>query len=221
MSLVEGGLPYFVGRSEKDICADLEYAMRRYGADRQGFENLGIIVASGFNSASCHHMPTDRKLRKKETLLIDWGAELDGYRSDITRTLFMGSVSDKMADIYRTVQEANRVGIAAIKAGVRCQTVAVKSWNVVRDAGYGETIRHGLGHGLGMNVHERPGFGNGVVSPNAKDVVLRKNMVLTVEPGIYYDGFGGVRIEDDIVVTAKGCKCLTTFPRDLDDVIIK
>jgi Xaa-Pro aminopeptidase len=133
----------------------------------------------------------------------------------------MGGVSDKMADIYNTVKKANAVGIAAIKAGVRCQTVAVKAWNVVREAGYGETIRHGLGHGLGMNVHERPGFGNGITARNAKDVVLRKNMVITVEPGVYYDGLGGVRIEDDVVVGAKGCRCLTSFARDLEDVIVQ
>ena len=220
MELVNGGLGYFVGKSEKRIAADLEYAMRMLGADRQGFENMGIIVASGPNSASCHHMPTMRKVRKGEPLLIDWGAELDCYRSDITRTLFMGSVPNKMVDIYETVLAANSAGIAAMKPGVRCQTVAKKAWDVVKDAGYGETIRHGLGHGLGMNVHERPGFGNGTIPRNGKDVVLRKNMVLTIEPGIYYDGLGGVRIEDDVAVTAKGRNCLTTFPRKLDEIIV-
>ncbi len=218
--LVDGGLNYFVGRTEKRIAADLEYAMRKLGADRQGFAINGIIVASGPNSASCHHMPTTRKIRKGEPLLIDWGAELDCYRSDITRTLFMGSVSDRMADIYNTVKAANAVGVAAMKPGIRCQSVAKKAWDVVRDAGYGETIRHGLGHGLGMNIHERPGFGNGVIRKDVKDVTLRKNMVLTIEPGIYYDGLGGVRIEDDVVVTAKGRKCLTSFTRDLDAVIV-
>jgi len=221
MELIQGGLSYFVGKTEKQIAADLEYAMRRLGADRQGFENMGIIVASGPESASCHHMPTMRKIRKGETLLIDWGAELDCYRSDITRTLFMGSVPKKMVDIYETVLAANTVGIAAMKPGVRCQTVAKKAWDVVKDAGYGETIRHGLGHGLGMNVHERPGFGNGTIPRNGSDIVLRKNMVLTIEPGIYYDGLGGVRIEDDVVVTAKGRNCLTSFPRALKDVIVK
>lgn len=219
--LVNGGTKYFVGKSEKQIAADLEYAMRNNGADRQGFELNGIIVASGPNSASCHHLPSNRKVRRREPLLIDWGAELDGYRSDITRTLFMGSVPQKFVDIYETVLESHKAGALAMKAGVHCQTVAKSAWDVVRDAGYGETIRHGLGHGLGMNVHERPGFGNGIKPRNGKDVVLRKNMVMTIEPGIYYDEFGGVRIEDDYVVTAKGCERLNSFPRHLDKMIVK
>ena len=219
--LMKGGRKYFVGRSEKSIAADLEYAMRRLGADRQGFGAQGSIVASGANSASCHHMPTDRKVRKGETLLIDWGAELDGYRSDITRTLFIGRVPPKMVDIYETVFKANAVGIAAIKAGVRCQTVAKKAWAVVRDGGY--DVRHGLGHGVGLQIHEKPGFGNGIVprSGAKKDVTLRSNMIMTVEPGIYIDGLGGVRIEDDIVVRKGGRDCLTTFPRKLEDAIVR
>jgi Xaa-Pro aminopeptidase len=221
LELVSGGAKYFIGKSEKQIAADLEYAMRNFGADRQGFENMGIIVASGANSASCHHMPTGRKVRKGDTLLIDWGAELDGYRSDITRTLFIGKAPGKrMTDIYETVLAANAAGVAAMKPRVRCQSVAKTAWDVVKNAGYGETIRHGLGHGLGLNVHERPGFGNGSLPRNGKDVALRSNMVLTIEPGIYYDGFGGVRIEDDVVVTPKGRKCLTSFPRNLNDVIV-
>jgi len=217
--LVKGGCKYFIGKSEKQIAADLEYAMRCRGADRQGFGLNGIIVASGPNSASCHHMPTNRKVRKGEVLLIDWGAELDGYRSDITRTLFMGGVKDRMADIYNAVYEANKAGISAMKAGVKCQTVAKKSWDVVRAAGYPD-VRHGLGHGLGLDIHERPNFGSGVIVKGAKDITLRKNMVMTVEPGLYFDGFGGVRIEDDIVVLQGGCDCLTSFPRRLKDVIV-
>jgi len=219
--LVNGGLGYFIGKTEKQVAADLEYAMCRFGADRQGFELNGIIVASGPNSASCHHLPTSRKIKRREPLLIDWGAELDGYRSDITRTLFMSSVSKKFVDIYETVLAAHNAGVAAMKAGVHCQTVAKVAWDVVKEAGYGETIRHGLGHGLGMNVHERPGFGNGTKPRNGKDVILRKNMVLTIEPGIYFDGLGGVRIEDDIVVTAKGRERLNSFPRHLDKMIVR
>lgn len=219
--LVNGGLKYFIGKTEKQIASDLEYSMRSLGADRQGFELNGIIVASGPNSASCHHLPSNRKVHRHEPLLIDWGAELDGYRSDITRTLFMGNVPSKFIDIYETVLAAHKAGVAAMKAGVHCQTVAKAAWDVVRDDGYGDKIIHGLGHGLGMNVHERPGFGNGIKPRNGKDVVLRKNMVMTIEPGIYYDGLGGVRIEDDYVVTAKGCERLNSFPRHLDKMIIR
>lgn len=219
--LVNDGLEYFIGKTEKRIAADLEYTMRKFGADRQGFEFNGIIVASGSNSASCHHLPTSRKIRMNEPLLIDWGAELDGYRSDITRTLFMGSVSERFRELYEVVLATHNAGVAAMRPGVHCQTVAKTAWEVIKEAGYGDTIRHGLGHGLGMNVHERPGFGNGTKPRNGKDVVLRKNMVLTIEPGIYYDGFGGIRIEDDILVTAKGHKRFNSFPRELDKVIVK
>ena len=219
--LVNGGLSYFIGKTEKQIAADLEYAMRSLGADRQAFEMNGIVVASGSNSASCHHLPSSRKVCRNEPLLIDWGAELDGYRSDITRTHFMGSVPCEFVDIYETVLAAHKAGVATMKAGVHCQTVAKAAWDVVIDDGYGDKIIHGLGHGVGLNIHERPGFGNGIKPRNGKDVVLRKNMVMTIEPGIYYDGLGGIRIEDDYVVTAKGCERLNSFPRHLDKMIIR
>ena len=219
--LVNGGLSYFIGKTERQIAADLEYAMRSLGADRQAFEMNGITVASGPNSASCHHLPSNRKVCRDEPLLIDWGAELDGYRSDITRTHFMGSVPKKFVDIYETVLAAHKAGVTAMKAGVHCQTVAKAAWDVVIDGGYGDKIIHGLGHGVGLNIHERPGFGNGIKPRNGKDVVLRKNMVMTIEPGIYYDGLGGIRIEDDYVVTAKGCERLNSFPRHLDKMIVR
>lgn len=220
LELTGRGLGYLVGKTEKALAAELEYLMRQMGADRQGFPFNGIIVASGPNSASCHHQPTARKIRRNEPLLFDWGAERDGYRSDITRTLFTGSVPGRFEEIYGLVLKAHDVGVAAMKPGVRCQTVAKKAWGVIRDAGYGETIRHGLGHGLGMDVHERPGFGNGIKPRDGANPPLRKGMVLTIEPGIYYRGEGGVRIEDDILVTAKGRKRLNRLSRKLEDMVI-
>jgi Xaa-Pro aminopeptidase len=220
LELTGRGLGHIVGKTEKHLAAEFEYIMRQGGADRQGFPFNGIIVASGPNSASCHHRPTTRKVRRDEPLLFDWGAELDGYRSDITRTLFTGTVSERFREIYNTVLAAHDVGVKAMKPGVRCGTVAKTAWDVVRDAGYGETIRHGLGHGLGMDVHERPGFGNGTRNELRK-IRLRKNMVLTIEPGIYFKGEGGVRIEDDIVVTATGRRRLNRLPRDLDSMILQ
>jgi len=214
------GLRYIVGKTEKQLAAELEYIMRQGGADRQGFPFNGIIVASGPNSASCHHQPTTRKVRRDEPLLFDWGAELDGYRSDITRTLFAGAVSERFREVYKVVLGAHNAGVNAMKPGVRCGTVAKTAWDVVRAAGYGETIRHGLGHGLGMDVHERPGFGNGTRN-ELRNVRLRKNMVMTVEPGIYFKGDGGVRIEDDVAVTATGRRRLNRLPRDLDSMVLR
>jgi len=220
LELVGRGLGYLVGQTEKTLATELEYLMRGMGADRQGFPMNGIIVASGPNSASCHHQPTTRKIRRNEPLLFDWGAELDGYRSDITRTIFTGSVPGRFEEIYNLVLKANEAGVAVLKPGVRCQTVAKSAWGVIRDAGYGETIRHGLGHGLGLDVHEQPGFGNGLTLRDGKNPVLRKGMVVTIEPGIYYKGEGGVRIEDDLLVTAKGRTRLTRLTRKLADLVI-
>ncbi len=220
LDLTGRGSGYIVGKTEKQLAAELEYIMRQGGADRQGFPFNGIIVASGPNSASCHHQPTTRMVRRNEPLLFDWGAELDGYRSDITRTVFTGSVSERFRDIYNVVHAAHDAGVNAMKPGVLCGSVARTAWDIVRDRGYGDTIRHGLGHGLGMDVHERPGFGNGTRN-ELRQVRLRKNMVLTVEPGIYFKGEGGVRIEDDVVVTANGRRRLNRLPRDLDSVILR
>ncbi len=218
--LTNRGLSFFIGKSEKAIATELEYLMRQCGADRQGFPLTGTIVASGANSASCHHMPTDRTIRLNEPLLIDWGAELSGYRSDITRTLFTGSVPGRFEEIYNTVLHAHNTGVEAVRPGVHCHTVARKGWGVIRDAGHGETIRHGLGHGIGLEIHERPGMGNGITPKGAKSPVLKKGMIITIEPGIYYKGEGGVRIEDDILVTSSGYKRLNALPRKLEDVII-
>ncbi len=214
------GLRYVVGKTEKDLAAELEYLMRQRGADRQGFPATGIIVASGPNSASCHHLPSSRKVKNNEPLLFDWGAELDGYRSDITRTLFTGSVPGRFEELYKLVLEAHNTGVGAMRPGVSCNTVAKKAWDVIRDAGHGDTIRHGLGHGLGLNVHERPGFGNGITPRNGCSPRLRKGMIMTIEPGIYFKGEGGIRIEDDILVTAKGARSLNKLSRGLEDMIL-
>ncbi|MBL7076241.1 MAG: aminopeptidase P family protein [Kiritimatiellae bacterium] len=218
-SMLEEGLHAFLGRTEKRLAAELEYRMRLLGADKQAFPDGGIIVAGGPNSASCHHAPTDRKVRRGEPLLFDWGAELHGYRSDITRVLFMGSPRPKLAEIYDLVLRANREGTAAIRPGVALHTVARRAWDVIRDGGYGDNIRHGLGHGLGLNVHEQPTMGNGARQTTGL-TRLRTSMIVTVEPGIYLKGLGGIRIEDDVRVTARGHECLTRFPRAIEDVIL-
>ncbi len=218
-SMLTEGIHAFLGHSEKRLAAELEYRMRLLGADRQAFPGNGIIVAGGANSASCHHEPTERKVRRGEPLLFDWGAELHGYRSDITRVLFPGTPRPKLAEVYNLVLRANRVGVAALRPGVTTHTVARRAWDVIRDGGYADNIRHGLGHGLGLNIHEAPKLGTGARPANGA-VRLRSNMIVTVEPGIYLKGLGGIRIEDDVRVTAHGHECLTRFPRAMEDMII-
>ena len=221
LEVVARGARQLIAMTERELASELEYRMRQLGADRQGFPDNGIIVASGPNSASCHHVPTNRKPRKGEPLLFDWGAELDGYRSDITRTVFLGKPEDTLRDVYEVVERANAVGRRAVRPGVACDTVARQSWDVVRDAGWGDEIRHGLGHGVGLEIHELPRFGNGSAGGGNRSVRLRRNMVITIEPGLYLQGLGGVRIEDDVVVTAKGRSVLTTLPRGYESAIVR
>lgn len=219
--LTAQGVAYLMSRTERHLAAELEYRMCMLGADRQAFPYNGIIVASGPNSASCHHFPGSRKPRRGEPLLFDWGAEKDGYRSDITRVVFMGEPDNRMREIFGVVSAANAAGIRAIHAGARCSEVSEAGWNVVREAGFGDHIRHGLGHGIGLEIHEPPGLGSGgsqAASPEAAR--LEANMVVTVEPGIYIEGKGGVRLEDDVRVTANGRKVLSALPTDLASAIL-
>ncbi len=219
-ALLAQGTGYLLRHTERELAAELEFRMRMLGADRQAFPG-GIIVASGPKSASCHHEPTGRKVRRGETLLFDWGAEYGGYRSDITRTIFVGPPSDKMRHVYETVQEANAAGVAAVRAGATSRRVADAGWDVVREKGYGDLIRHGLGHGIGLDVHEEPGIGAGGSQPSSGDTRLRKGMVVTIEPGVYLDGIGGVRIEDDVLVMpGDQSKCLTSLPRSLQKAVL-
>ena len=220
--LVGQGAKYLMARSEKIIAAELEYRMKILGADRQGFPLNGIIVASGPNTASCHHSPTDRKPRNGEPLLFDWGAEINGYRSDITRVVFMGKPEPELKKIFEIVLQANKAGIDKIKPGVKPSTVADAGWNLVKKAGYGTLIRHGLGHGIGLDIHELPGIGSGGSQPPSPNTPrLKKNMVVTVEPGIYLDGRGGIRIEDDVMVTADGHKVLTSLPKNIASAVLE
>ena len=214
--LIAQGATYFVGRAERELAAELDYRMRLAGADGQAFPN-GTIVASGPNSAGCHHRPTSRKVRQGEPVLFDWGAEANGYRSDITRVVFVGSVPPKLGELYSIVLAAHDAAVAAMRPGVHAHTVARIARGIIAEAGYGEEFRHGLGHGIGLEVHESPGFGKA----GGKGVPLRRNMVMTVEPGIYLDGVGGIRIEDDILVTADGRERLNSLPRALERMILR
>ena len=216
--LTAQGAEHFVGRTERELAGELDYRMRMLGADRQAFPS-GTIVASGPNSYNCHHLPGPRKVKPAEPVLFDWGAENQGYRSDITRVVFTGDVPEKMREIYDVVLRAHDAAVAVMRPGVRCHTVDAIARKIIKVAGYAKEFRHGLGHGIGLEVHERPGFGP---KPEVgKGVPLRKNMIMTVEPGVYIEGVGGVRIEDDILLTTAGHERLTRLPRKLERMILR
>ena len=199
-------LPLIVpGASEREIALELEFQMRRLGADGAAFE---IIVASGERGAMPHGTASHKLINDGELVTIDWGAVLDGYHSDCTRTVAVGQVSDKLLEIYNTVLEAHRLGIGAVKPDAKCFDVDAIARDWIQGAGYGEFFGHSLGHGVGLNVHEAPSL-----SFRAQDQRLEVGNVVTVEPGIYVPGIGGVRIEDMVLVTADGCESLTHAPK--------
>jgi Xaa-Pro aminopeptidase len=200
------------GMTEQQFCAVLEFEMKSRGSMRSGFDP---IIAAGPNSSVPHHATGSTRI-DESVLLVDWGAVSDGYCGDLTRTFVLGTVPPKIREIYPIVLEAQLAAIDAIAPGKVCAEIDEVARRVIRDAGYGEQFAHGLGHGLGIDVHEEPYFNN-----LATETVLVPGMVMTVEPGIYIPGVGGVRIEDDIVVTDRGCRVLSDFPKDLDSAVIE
>jgi Xaa-Pro aminopeptidase len=195
--------------SEKDVADALESYLRRCGASAASFPP---IVAVGPRSALPHARPTaDARVGQADFVLIDWGATGRPYKSDLTRVLVTGKVTPKFEKIYRTVLSAQERGIAAVRPGVAGQVVDAEARSVIEEAGFGRFFGHGLGHGLGMDIHESPRLRSG------SDDVLRPGMVVTVEPGVYLPDWGGVRIEDDVLVTPDGCEVLTRLPRGLEE----
>ncbi len=168
-----------------------------------------MSVASGPKASDPHSTSEDRVINEGELVIIDMGARWNGYSSDITRTLPVGRISDELNKIYEIVRRANQAGRAAAKPGITCQELDRITRKVIEDAGYGLYFTHRTGHGLGLEVHEEPYIVDG------NEVVLLEGMVFTIEPGIYIPGVGGVRIEDDVVITADGCYSLTNYPREL------
>lgn len=195
-----------IGMTEKQIAARLTQLQMDGGAESIAF---GPIVSAGPNSASPHAVPTARPLQSGDLLVIDWGCYVDGYPSDITRTFAVGEIEPELKRIYDLVKQANQQGKAAARPGASGQDVDRAARAVIEDAGYGSYFFHRTGHGLGLEVHEPPFMMEGNEEP------LAVGNVFTVEPGIYLAGRGGVRIEDDVVITPDGCRSLTTFPRDL------
>lgn len=198
-----------IGMTEKQIAGILSQELMNAGSDKSPF---GPIVSSGPNAASPHAVPTDRPIGAGELMIIDWGAIVNDYPSDITRTFAVGEVSDEYKQIYETVKQANEAGKAISKPANRCSQVDEAAREVIDEAGYGEYFIHRTGHGLGLEVHEEPSMMTGVQDQ------LVEGMTYTVEPGIYVPDQVGVRIEDDVVITADGCESLTSFPRELMQV---
>lgn len=198
------------GRTEREIAFDLEFFMRREGAAKLAFDT---IVASGPNGALPHASPTDRVVQDGDLVTLDFGAVVDGYCSDMTRTVAVGKADDRQREIYQLVLEAQRAGLAAVRPGRTGKEVDAEARAVIERAGHGEHFGHGLGHGVGLEIHERP-----PVLSKAGEWVLKEGMVTSVEPGVYIPGWGGVRIEDLVVVTAEGCRVLTRSPKELIQV---
>jgi len=194
------------GVSEKDLADELEFRMRRLGAEGVAFP---VIVAAGPRSALPHAEPTTRKIRPAEPILFDWGARVDGYVCDLTRVACWGRIPPRLKRIYEIVLAAQRRAIRQIRPGVDGEAVDGVARRWIGRSGFGRRFGHGLGHGIGRQVHEAPGLG-----PWAGGK-LKRGMIFTVEPGIYLPGWGGVRIEDNVVVTATGSRRLSSLSREL------
>jgi len=195
------------GMTEKDVASELIRHMLRLGSSAE--LPFDPIVAFGAESANPHASPGDRTLEQNQLVLIDWGANIDGYMSDLTRVYAFGEVSGELADIATIVAEANAAGRAVAGPGVAVGDVDAATRGVIERAGYGECFIHRTGHGLGLESHEEPYIRAG------NDMKLEPGMVFTIEPGIYLRGRGGVRIEDDVVITADGAESLSDAPREM------
>jgi Xaa-Pro aminopeptidase len=193
------------GLSELALAAEIEHEIKRCGGSGTSFET---IVASGPRSAWAHAQPTSKLLSKNELVVLDQGAILRGYCSDMTRTIFVGKASRKVRSLYTAVLEAQEAGRQAVRPGVTAGDVDKAARNTLKRARLDRYFTHSLGHGLGLEVHEMPRLGKG------EQTVLEEGMVVTVEPGVYLEGVGGIRIEDDVLVTATGSVDLTTASRD-------
>jgi len=194
------------GVRESELAAELEYQMRMLGSEKPGFET---IIASGYRAALPHGIASTKKLKKGDFVTFDFGATYNGYVSDMTRTVVVGKATARQKKIYSIVLKSQKAGIAKIKAGVTGKAVDDACRKFITKAGYGKNFGHGTGHGIGFFIHVGPRL-----SPLSEDK-LKVNNVITVEPGIYITGWGGVRIEDDVVVTRTGGRVLNKAPKKL------
>jgi len=199
-------------QTEIELKNQLEHTMKQFGAEDVSFSS---IIAVGEWASLCHAVPGERRVHQGELLLIDWGATYKGYMSDNTRTLITTTKpTSKLRELYEIVLKAHREAAAAIAPGKRCCDIDAVARSIITDAGYGKFFGHGLGHGLGLEIHENPRFNT------ITETILEPGMVLTVEPGIYLPGWGGIRIEDDYLITETGTENLTPrLPIDFDAMI--
>ncbi len=194
------------GVSELDISAEISYRQRRHGADKDAFDP---IVASGKRSALPHARASKKKFKAGEGIVLDFGCTVEGYHSDLTRTVFIGSVSRKMREIYTLVRAAQTNAIQATRSDLEARALDAVARKTISDGGWGRYFVHSLGHGLGLDVHEAPR-----ISSLSRDTLV-PGCVITIEPGVYIPNLGGVRIEDDVVVTKRGCDLLTRSSKEL------
>ncbi len=194
------------GKTEKEISLELEYFMKKNGGEANAFD---FIVASGKRGALPHGTASNKIVEKGELITIDFGTVYQGYHSDMTRTVALGEVSAKQKEIYSIVLEAQLKVIDNIKAGMSCVDADKIARDLIAKAGYKENFGHGLGHGIGLEIHEGPRLSY------TADGIIKEGMIVTDEPGIYISGFAGVRIEDDLLITAEGCEVLNSSPKEL------
>ena len=194
------------GRTEREVMLDMEFYMRKLGCEGVAFD---FIVVSGKNSSLPHGVPTDKVIENGDFVTMDFGATVGGYRSDMTRTVAVGAVSDEQKHVYETVLEAQTAALPAIKAGVVCKDIDKIARDIIYSAGYEGCFGHGLGHSVGIDIHENPAFNTRC------ETVLKSGAIMTVEPGIYLENKFGVRIEDMVYVTDDGCINLTNSEKGL------
>lgn len=198
-------------RTEKELADDLEHQLRLLGAECSSFPP---IVAAGPRAALPHARPTDSPIGDASFVLVDWGATFWGYKSDLTRVLVTGKISPKLEKLYGLVLKAQEQAIAAIRPGKTGREIDGIARTVIADAGFGKYFGHGLGHGIGLDIHELPRLSILDETP------LQAGMVVTVEPGVYVPGWGGIRIEDDVLVTPRGHEVLTSYPKSLAEMVV-
>ncbi|MGL5972509.1 MAG: aminopeptidase P family protein [Oscillospiraceae bacterium] len=194
------------GMTELEIALEMEFYIKKLGSKGVAFD---FIVVSGSNSSLPHGVPSDKKIEKGDFLTMDFGAVYNGYRSDMTRTIGIGSLNDEQKNVYNIVLEANKKSIESIRAGVICKDIDKIARNIIYSAGYEGCFGHGLGHSVGLDIHEEPRFNE------ICDKVLKENVVMTVEPGIYLKGKFGVRIEDMVIAKKDGVEIITKSDKKL------
>ncbi len=197
------------GQAEKELALELETYLLRQGAEERAFQ---FIVASGERGAMPHGTAADRRMQEGDLVTIDYGAVFGGYATDMTRTVVLGKADQKQKEVYNLVLEAQQEAVRAVKPGMKASALDAVARNIIDNAGYANYFGHGLGHGIGLETHEQP-----VLNPRS-NTILEPGMTVTIEPGIYIRDWGGVRIEDMVVVTGSGGESLTASPRELTAV---